>query len=147
MILKIKRTRIGVGLPEYQTPDSSGFDLAAAESVVIEAGETKIVPTGLAVELFRVGHVLYELQIRPRGGTSLNTPLRIANTPGTVDVDYRGEIGIIVTNTSDRYFMIEAGDRIAQGVVCPVVQCDIVEVDELSETIRGAGAYGSTGRN
>lgn len=143
--LKVRRLHPDAKLPKYHTPDASGFDLEAIESVVIHRGETKVVKTGLAVELWRTGDILYEIQIRPRGGTSLNTPLRIANSPGTVDSDYRGEIGIIVTNTGDQLIVIRAGDRIAQAVVCPVIQCQIVEVDNLSETQRGSGAYGHTG--
>lgn len=146
MNLNVKILREGVKLPKYETEDASGFDLAAAVRTELAPGEVKVIPTGLTVELWRTGSVLYELQVRPRSGTSLKTPLRIANSPGTVDADYRGEIGIIAHNTGTATFVAEAGDRIAQGVVCPVVQCKLVEVSDLNKTMRGDGAYGHTGR-
>jgi len=145
MIVKIKRLREGAEPLKYQTADASGFDLASAVDMTIEPGETRVIPTGWGVELFRRGDVLYELQVRPRGGTSLKTPLRIANSPGTVDVDYRGEVGIIAWNTGSDPFVVKKGDRIAQGVICPVIQCDFMEVDGLTDTQRGGGAYGHTG--
>jgi dUTP pyrophosphatase len=148
MIVKFKKLNPEAKLPAYHTAGASGFDLAALKDTVIPSGETMIVKTGLAVELPTAGPVLYEMQVRPRGGTSLKTPIRIANSPGTVDVDYRGEIGIIVTNTKkDDSLIIKAGQRIAQGVICPVVQCLIEEAKELTETKRDTGAYNSTGVN
>lgn len=164
--VKIKRMREGVTLPEYKTPLASGFDLAAAEDVIIKPGETVLVPTGIAVEI----PAGYELQIRPRSGVSKHTKLRLPNAPGTVDADYRGEVMVLVENTEPfvdemvsyvfdierkrrqrmewyRYgtYLIRKGDRIAQGVIVPVVRAEFVEVDELSETERGAGGFGSTG--
>lgn len=174
--VKIKRMREGVQLPEYKSVLASGFDLAAAEDVLVRPGETVVVPTGIAVEL----PPGYELQVRPRSGVSKRTKLRISNTPGTIDADYRGEIGILVDNlmpattwvtngvltieeelepfnddpfsddNEDAKFMygtylIRRGDRIAQAVIAPVVRAEFVEVDELSETERGAGGFGSTG--
>lgn len=136
-------------IPEYQSAGASGFDLHAFGNTVIEPGETVVIPTKLAVELPKMSHdMLLELQVRPRGGISLKTPLRISNSPGTVDNDYRGEIGIIVTNIDpNKSYFIKHGMRIAQGVVVPIVQGVIVSADILSETKRGDGAYGSTGTN
>jgi len=165
MKLKFKKLHPDAVVPKYGTPGSSGFDLVAIEDVEIDAGETKLVKTGLsmAVELG------YEIQVRPRSGLSLKTPLRVSNAPGTVDSDYRGEVCVIMTNTSGiksvvqkrgydgdliditlnplEIVRIKKGDRIAQGVVCPIIQVDFEEVDDLDETARGSGAFGSTGKN
>lgn len=142
MIVKVKRLRADAVIPEYATPGAAGFDLAAVEDVVIAPGETKLVPTGIAVEI----PWGYEMQIRPRSGFSLKTPLRIANAPGTIDSDFRGEVKIIVTNTSEnKGFYIKKGDRIAQGVIAPVMRAVFEEADDFSETDRGDGGFGSTG--
>jgi len=138
-------------IPEYQTEKSSGFDLVAAERVLIPGGETMVVKTGLSIILPENT----ELQIRPRSGLSLKGPLRIANAPGTIDEDYVGkEIGIICWNTGRLSLRIEVGDRIAQGVVCPVIRTENLEVDEttynkLAESKRTSrnGGFGSTGNN
>lgn len=141
--VRVKKLREDAVIPEYKTEGAAGFDLVAAEDVTINAGETVTVPTGLAFEIPEG----YELQIRPRSGLSLKTPLRIANSPGTIDSDYRGEVKIIITNTGqcDDYYNIYKGDRIAQGVIVPVMRAEFEEVDELSETSRGYGGFGSTG--
>lgn len=142
MIVKVKRLRADAVIPEYATPGAAGFDLTAVEDVAIAPGETKLVPTGIAVEI----PWGYEMQIRPRSGFSLKTPLRIANAPGTIDSDFRGEVKIIVTNTSEnKGFYIKKGDRIAQGVIAPVMRAVLEEADDLSETDRGDGGFGSTG--
>jgi dUTP pyrophosphatase len=88
----------------------------------------------------------YELQVRPRSGTSLKTGLRVANAPGTVDSDYRGEVCVIMTNTGDQMYYINKGDRIAQGVICPVFQVEFEETDTLDDTSRGSNGFGSTGK-
>ncbi|MFE4764410.1 dUTP diphosphatase [Bacillus mycoides] len=162
--VKIKRLK-DVELPKYAKPGDSGFDLVAAEDVVIKPGETKVIPTGLSFEI----PPGYEMQIRPRSGMSRKTKLRVVL--GTIDSGYRGEIGVIVDNvnvlcedhlhgtlrTVDggfhntsglNYFgtyIIRKGDRIAQGVIAPVVTANFVEVDELSDSERGIGGFGSTG--
>lgn len=142
MIVKVKRLHPDAVIPKYATPGAAGFDLVAVEDVFIVPRETKLVPTGIAVEI----PWGYEMQIRPRSGFSLKTPLRIANAPGTIDSDFRGEVKIIVTNTSEnKGFYIKKGDRIAQGVIAPVMRAVFEEVDELSETDRGLGGFGSTG--
>jgi len=137
-------------IPKYQTEGSSGFDLHALEDIVIGRDETKVVRTGLACEI-KLGYLeenmfMFELQIRPRSGISLKTSLRIANAPGTIDNDYRGEIGILIHNTGNISWRISAGERICQAVVCPIMRLPIsVAENELSVTERGDGAYGSTG--
>lgn len=142
MEVKIKKVRPHADIPQYATDGAAGFDLVAAEDVVISPDETKIVPTGIAVEL----PPGYEMQIRPRSGVSLKTKLRVANAPGTVDSDYRGEIGIIVDNTSDSETkVVKRGTRIAQGVIQRVERAEFVVCDELTETARGDGGFGSTG--
>ncbi|GAB6454759.1 dUTP diphosphatase [Bacillus cereus] len=141
---KIKRVR-DVELPRYAKPGDSGFDLVAAEDTIIWPGETKVVPTGLAFEV----PPGYELQVRPRSGMTRNTKLRVVL--GTVDSGYRGEVGVLVDNTeipkvaNMQAHVIEKGTRIAQGVIAPVVTAHFVEVDELSESDRGTGGFGSTG--
>ncbi len=147
MKIRIKKLHPDAVTPKYATNGSSGFDLVAIEDTEIEIGATKLVRTGLSID---VGPG-YELQVRPRSGLSLKTCLRVANSPGTVDSDYRGEVCVIMYNTvtrnADESYKIKKGDRIAQGVVCPVVQADIEVVDYLDETNRGAGGFGSTGSN
>lgn len=149
MKICIKKLHPDAVTPQYATSGSSGFDLAALEDTNINPGETKLVKTGLAVD---VGPG-YELQVRPRSGLTLKTGLRVANSPGTVDSDYRGEVCVIMTNTSDSNnplkdltAYIKKGDRIAQGVVCPVMRADIEVVEYLDDTARGAGGFGSTGK-
>jgi dUTP pyrophosphatase len=143
MKLKIKKLNEEAQIPKYATPGAAGFDLSAIETIGIGPGETKLVKTGLAVAV----PIGYELQVRPRSGTSLKTGLRVANAPGTVDSDYRGEVCVIMNNTGNEHYYIAKGDRIAQGVICPVFQVEFEETDTLDDTARGAGGFGSTGRN
>lgn len=128
-------------LPKYETEGAAGFDFTSAEEVVIDAHSTSLVKTDLAVEL----PVGYELQVRCRSGIALKTPLIVKNAPGTVDSDYKGNIGIILHNLSDKPFIIEKGMRIAQGVIAKADQVEILETDTLSESERGADGFGSTG--
>jgi dUTP pyrophosphatase len=141
-MIAVKRLSAQAVLPQYQSFGASGFDFHASENVTLEPGETKLVPTGLAFEVPRG----QELQVRPRSGLSLKTKLRIPNSPGTVDADYRGEVKIIMENTGDTAHFIQVGDRIAQGVICPVIQVQLEEVQELSNTARGEGGFGSTNK-
>ncbi|PGW24532.1 dUTP diphosphatase [Bacillus thuringiensis] len=142
--VKIKRLK-DVELPKYAKPGDAGFDLVAAEDTVIWPGETKVVPTGLAFEI----PPGYELQVRPRSGMTRNTKLRVVL--GTVDSGYRGEVGVLVDNNERpislnmKAHVIEKGTRIAQGVIAPVVTAHFVEVDELLDSERGKGGFGSTG--
>ena len=132
-------------LPKYETSGAAGMDVRAnleSETCHFSPGETIAVPTGLFVEIPEG----YEIQVRPRSGLSLKTKLRVANSPGTIDSCFRGEVKVILTNTSHLIpATIEDGDRIAQFVLCPVVRCEWDEVDELSDTDRGTGGFGSTG--
>ena len=130
-------------LPEYATPDSAGVDLLAAvsEDVSLAPGERTLIPTGIALSLPRG----YEAQIRPRSGLALKNGLTLLNTPGTIDADYRGEIGIILANLGQESFVVERGMRIAQMVVAPASQVSWNAVESLGDSERGAGGFGSTG--
>lgn len=130
-------------LPAYATAGASGLDVRACidVDVTLEPGERTLIPTGLSVE-FPHG---YEVQVRPRSGLAISKGLSMVNTPGTVDADYRGEIKIIVINLGQEPITIKDQERIAQLVVCPVMQAEIVEVDDLVESERGSGGFGSTG--
>lgn len=140
--LKFKRLASHINIPTYHTEGAAGFDLESAENIAVPSGRTVLVRTGLQVEVPEG----YELQIRPRSGMSLKTGLMIKNSPGTIDSDYRGEIGIIIFNTGEKFgHYINQGDRIAQGVVVPVIRACIEEVDELDSTVRSSGGFGSTG--
>ena len=141
VIVGFKQLRSGSTVPAYQTHGAAGFDLCAAENVLVPPGETAIVPTGWAVEIPEG----YEIQIRPRSGVALKRPILIPNAPGTIDSDYRGEIGVIVRNVGCFHENIAKGDRIAQAVLARVSRAEIVEVDELTDTERGDGGFGSTG--
>jgi dUTP pyrophosphatase len=124
------------------TSGSAGFDLPAAidEAVTLEAGERRLVPCGFAIAI----PAGFEGQVRPRSGLALKKGLSIPNAPGTIDSDYRGEVGVILINLSKEPVRIEPGERIAQLVVCPVAVCVLEEADELDETARGAGGFGHT---
>ena len=139
----IKRLSKEVPLPKYETSGSSGMDLAANINAYMEInpGKTAIIPTGLALSIPKG----FEVQIRPRSGLAANQKISVLNTPGTIDADYRGEIKVILINLGQESFKVEKGLRIAQMVVCPVIQVHLKEVDDLNETERGKGGFGSTG--
>tara|TARA_B100000965_G_C19369346_1_gene659594 strand:+ start:57 stop:497 length:441 start_codon:yes stop_codon:yes gene_type:complete len=139
----IKRLSKEISLPKYETNGSSGMDLAAniVDNVDISPGQTAIIPTGLALSIPKG----FEVQIRPRSGLAAKQKISVLNTPGTIDSDYRGEIKVILVNLGQETFKVENGLRIAQMVVCPVIQAEIKEVDDLSKTERGEGGFGSTG--
>jgi len=130
-------------LPTYATPQSAGMDLRANldEAVTLRPMERKLIPTGLYIALPDG----YEAQVRPRSGLALKHGLTVLNAPGTIDADYRGEIGVVLINLSDRDFVINDGERIAQMVIARHEQGDFVVVSELDETERGEGGYGHTG--
>jgi dUTP pyrophosphatase len=131
-------------IPQKQTKGASGFDIHALDDVTIDAGGTALVRTGLAFGIPEG----YEMEIRPRSGLSLNSKLRIANAPGTIDSDFTGELFILVDNISNNTagsYKIKAGDRIAQGVFKKVEEVEIIEAQEIKETERGDGSLGSTG--
>ena len=139
----IKRLSKQVLLPKYETVGSSGMDLAASNEflIKIEPGKTAIVPTGISLAIPKG----FEVQIRPRSGLAAKKSISVLNTPGTIDADYRGEIKVILINLGKGIFEIEKGLRIAQMVVCPVVQVKLEEVENLNETERGKDGFGSTG--
>ena len=139
----IKRLSKEVPLPKYETSGSSGMDLAANidANINIDPGKTAIIPTGLALSIPKG----FEVQIRPRSGLAAKQKISVLNTPGTIDADYRGEIKVILINLGQDTFKVEKGLRIAQMVVCPVVQAQLKEVNDLNETERGKGGFGSTG--
>ncbi|AXF39828.1 deoxyuridine 5'-triphosphate nucleotidohydrolase [Paenibacillus phage Ley] len=170
MEVKIKKLHPDAVIPQYATAGAAGFDLVAVEDRLIQPGETKTVSTGLAFEIPEG----YEIQIRPRSGVSVRTPLRIPNAPGTIDHDYRGEVKVLLSNTSHPMYspglflrtidgdalldftvaglefetgsyIVQKGDRIAQGIIAPVERAEFTVVGELSETKRGAGGFGHTG--
>lgn len=169
--VKIKKLHQDAVIPKYARAMDAGFDLVAVEDILILPGESKRIPTGLAFGLPEG----YELQIRPRSGVSDKTKLRVSNSPGTVDAGYRGEVKVLMDNISQRYpgedptilhingktvfermnlepikrdegaYLIKKGDRVAQGVIAVVPKAQFEVVDELDETERGAGAFGSSG--
>jgi dUTP pyrophosphatase len=129
-------------LPSYATAGAAGLDLRADEACTIAPGERRVVPTGVGIAL-PPGH---EGQVRPRSGLAARHGVGMLNGPGTIDEDYRGEIGVVLVNLGQEPFAVARGDRIAQLVVTPVAKVEVVEVEELDATDRGAGGFGSTGR-
>ncbi len=132
-----------LALPAYATPGSAGADLLAAVEapLVIQPGQRALVPTGIAIAL----PAGFEAQVRPRSGLAVKHGITGLNSPGTIDADYRGEIGVILVNHGQAPFTVERGMRIAQMVVAPVTTARWLETESLDETIRGAGGFGSTG--
>ena len=130
-------------MPKYETLGSSGMDIAAfvENEIEVNPGQKALIPTGFALSI----PPGFEVQIRPRSGLAAKKSITVLNTPGTIDADYRGEIKVILINLGTEKFIVENGLRIAQMVVCPVVKAQFDLVDELEETPRGAGGFGSTG--
>jgi dUTP pyrophosphatase len=145
--IRIRRLPNGEGLtlPAYATAGAAGMDILAAvtKSVTIKPGARALIPTGFAIAL----PPGYELQIRPRSGLALNHGIVLPNSPGTIDEDYRGEVGIIIFNANDEPFTVTRGMRIAQGVLAPVHRATFTEVEILDDTARGTGGFGSTGHS
>lgn len=141
--VQVKRLPNGVGLelPRYATAGAAGMDVVSAETVTLAPGARYAVATGLALAI----PLGYEIQVRPRSGLALKHGITVPNTPGTIDSDYRGELKIILINHGHEPFPIARGDRVAQLVLAPVIQAAWDEVEELSETARGTGGFGSTG--
>ncbi len=140
--VKVKILNQDAIVPKYQTEEAAGFDLHSIEEKTIKAKERDVIKTGLAVALPKG----YELQVRPRSGLALKNGITVLNTPGTVDSDYRGELMVILLNTSDEDFAVKKGDRIAQAIIKEILQADFAVVDELDSTERGTGGFGSTGK-
>lgn len=135
----------GAILPEYKTTGAAGADVCAflKEPVIIKKGMSAILPTGLFFEIPEG----FEIQVRPRSGLAAKNGITVLNTPGTIDSDYRGELKIILINLGNEDFTVQNGDRIAQIIVSPVIQGNFIISNELSQTDRGSGGFGSTGRN
>jgi dUTP pyrophosphatase len=131
-------------LPTYETAHSAGMDLRAFTGgpVTMKPLERKLIPTGLFIEL----PVGYEAQVRPRSGMALKHGVTVLNSPGTIDADYRGEIGVILVNLSDKEFTVNDGDRIAQMVIASHAKAELIETEEIDTTERGAGGFGHSGR-
>ncbi len=145
VVLNIKRldNNLDLPLPSYHSDSSSGLDIPAAvhKAITLKPGEIKLIPTGLSISLPKG----YEAQIRPRSGLALRHGLGLVNSPGTIDADYRGEIGVIAINWGKKSFTIKRGDRIAQVVINKVSRVRLEEVDELDPTKRGGGGFGHSG--
>jgi dUTP pyrophosphatase len=135
----------GLPVPSYQSEGAAGLDLMAAipsnSRLILEPGARQLVPTGIAVQV----PAGFEAQVRPRSGIALRSGVTVLNTPGTIDADYRGEVGVLLVNHGAERFEIERGMRIAQLVVAPVARVQIVELPRLGDTGRGEGGFGSTG--
>lgn len=143
LTLRVKRLSPTAILPQYQSNHAAGMDLHAAldQPLTIPAGEIRLIPCGFAMA---VPHG-YEAQVRPRSGLATKHGISMPNTPGTIDADYRGEVKVPLINFGRETFTIEPGMRIAQMVIAPIMRCEIEETDELNDTDRGAGGFGSTG--
>lgn len=141
MILKIQKLHKDAIVPQYAHPDDSGMDLYALEPAVVPVGGRKLVKTGISIQL----PLGTEAQVRPRSGLALKHGISITNAPGTVDEGYRGDVGVILENRGSDPFIVDRGMKIAQLVIAPVLRPQIEVVEDLSETERGAGGFGSTG--
>ncbi len=146
MPVTVKVRRVGqrgppLELPRYETDGAAGLDLRADEPVTLAPGERRLVPTGLALEI-PAGH---EGQVRPRSGLAVRHGVGMVNAPGTIDSDYRGEVGVVLVNHGQAPVAFARGDRIAQLVIAPVARAELVLAEDLSESARGGGGFGSTG--
>ena len=144
MVINVKKLSDKAKIPQYATEQAAGFDVCAAidEPVTLRMLERKLIPTDLALAL----PIGYEAQVRPRSGLALKHGLTVLNTPGTIDADYRGNVGVILINLSNDPYTIQPGERIAQIVIAKHEHVEFSEVNELSETERGTGGFGSTGK-
>lgn len=144
-MIEIKLYRLphgeGLPLPKYASEDAAGLDIASAEELVLEPGQRHATATGFAIEIPQG----YEVQVRPRSGLAIRHGITCLNTPGTIDSDYRGEVKVILINLGQLPFPIRRGERIAQLVPAPVLRASFVEAEQLGQTARGAGGFGSTG--
>ena len=140
----VKRLNSKVKLPEYKTSGSSGMDLMASidSPIKITPNTLKLIPTGLSIAIPDD----LEIQIRPRSGLAAKSNIGVLNTPGTIDSDYRGELKIILFNHGNKDFIVNNNDRVAQMVLMPILKMELEEVDQLPESIRGSGGFGSTGK-
>jgi len=141
MTLRFKKVHPEAVLPAYAHPSDAGMDVRSVEDLVIPVGGRALVHTGLVMML----PPLYEAQVRPRSGLALKHGITVLNAPGTIDSGYRGEVGVILVNLGQEAFPVRKGDKIAQIVIAPVTQPEIVETDQIEDTDRGTGGFGSTG--
>ncbi|MCL1806008.1 MAG: dUTP diphosphatase [Clostridiales bacterium] len=141
--IRVLRLRADATMPRKAHEDDAGYDLYACAETLIPAGESRLIPTGIALGL----PPMTEAQIRPRSGLALNHQITVLNTPGTIDSGYRGEIGVILINHGQRGFLVEKGMKIAQMVVAPVLPTQLLEAESLDTTERGSGGFGSTDRS
>ena len=140
----VKKLNPSVQLPSYKTNGASGMDLMAfiEKPINLEPGKSCLVPTGLSLAFPEE----YEIQIRPRSGLAAKNNITVLNTPGTIDSDYRGELKIILFNHGNKNFLINNNDRVAQMILTPIIKMELHETEELPETVRGEGGFGSTGK-
>ena len=141
MTLRFRKVHPDAVLPSYAHPSDAGMDVRSVDDLVIAPGKRALVRTGLVMLL----PPMYEAQVRPRSGLALKSGVTVLNTPGTIDSGYRGEVGVILANFGENDFSVKKGDKIAQIVIAPVTQPEIVETTEVDETDRGSGGFGSTG--
>ena len=141
MTLRFRKVHPDAVLPSYAHPSDAGMDVRSVDDLVIAPGRRALVRTGLVMLL----PPMYEAQVRPRSGLALKSGVTVLNTPGTIDSGYRGEVGVILANFGEADFQVKKGDKIAQIVIAPVTQPEIVETTEVDETDRGTGGFGSTG--
>ena len=141
MTLRFRKVHPDAVLPSYAHPSDAGMDVRSVEDLTIAPGKRALVHTGLVMLL----PPKYEAQVRPRSGLALKRGVTVLNTPGTIDSGYRGEVGVILANFGEDDFQVKKGDKIAQIVIAPVTQPEIVETTEVDETDRGSGGFGSTG--
>ena len=142
MTLRFRKVHPDAVLPAYAHASDAGMDVRSVEDLAIAPGRRALVRTGLVMLL----PPMYEAQVRPRSGLALKSGVTVLNTPGTIDSGYRGEVGVILVNLGEADFQVRKGDKIAQIVIAPVTQPEIVETDEVDETDRGEGGFGSTGK-
>jgi len=140
----VKKLNSRVSLPSYKTEGSSGMDLIAFvdKPIVVKPSSSVLIPTGLSIAIPKD----YEVQIRPRSGLAAKSNISVLNTPGTIDSDYRGELKVILFNHSNKEFVVKNNERIAQMVLAPILKIEFEEVDNLPDTVRGSGGFGSTGK-
>ena len=140
----IKKLDPSVKLPSYKSEGASGMDLTAflKKTITLKPKTSSLIPTGISIAFSKD----YEIQIRPRSGLAVKNNISVLNTPGTIDSDYRGELKVIIFNHGENEFVVNCDDRIAQIVLTPVIKIEFEEVNELPETIRGSGGFGSTGK-
>ncbi len=140
--IRVKKIKDNAVTPHYEHDGDAGMDLYAVEDFTLRPGQRELIPTGFQVEVPNG----YEMQIRPKSGLALKHGITVLNTPGTVDSCYRGEVGVIMLNASDRDYEVKVGEKVAQAVIAKVEKAVIEEVEDLTQTQRGSGGFGSTGR-